>query len=191
VSPEPQPGFGSPALPPTLPGCCIKVLGRPGWFDPALLHAVRLRPANLFVRAISSARLTGTEITAITIGNTIYFRRPERFDPHSPAGLALLAHELSHVEQCWASGGVVRFAIEYILEYLRGGYGTNIAFEAEAYKVGSAVLDHLEAEFAYNAGQSLCEITPAGHTPSALYRFLRPYSALPRSVIRGQSMSRS
>ena len=169
-------------LPSTLPACCIRVLGRPGWFDPALLTTVRLKPANLFIRAISSPRVAGREIAATTIGSTIYFRQPERFDPHSPAGLALLAHELRHVEQYQARGGVVRFFIDYILAYLRGGYGTNIPFEAEAYEVGRVVYAHLEEEFAYNAGQSLCEITPAGHIPNPRYSLLQPYPTLPRYV---------
>lgn len=182
MSQEPEPAFEPNTLPLTLPACCIKVLGRPGWYDPALLTSVRLRPATLFVRTISSPRVAGTEVTATTIGSTIYFREPKGFDPHSPAGLALLAHELRHVEQYQERGGVVRFSIDYVLEYLRGGYGTEISFEAEAYEVGSVVYAHLEAEFAHNAGQVLCEVTEAGHTPNPLYALLRPYPALPRRV---------
>jgi len=182
VSPESESSFDPNALPPTLPPCCLKVLARPGWYDAALLRAVRIQPANLFVRAISSPRVAGTEIAATTIGHTIYFRDPDYFDPHSPAGLALLAHEIRHIEQYREQGGVVRFSINYVLEYLRGGYGTEISAEAEAYELGGIVQAHLEAEFAYNAGQVLCEITPAGHTPNPLYSLLTPYPALPRRV---------
>lgn len=167
-------------LPLVLPACCIEVLGRPGWFDPALLAAIRLRPANAFVRAISSPRVAGKEISATTLGETIYFRQPERFDPTSPAGLALLAHEIRHVEQYRDRGGVVRFALAYISEYMRGGYGTGISFEADAYQVGRIVYAHLEEEFAYNAGQPPCVLTPAGYVPNALYSLLRPYPTLPR-----------
>ncbi|MFQ5342893.1 MAG: DUF4157 domain-containing protein [Anaerolineae bacterium] len=182
MSPESESSFDPNALPPTLPECCLKVLARPGWYDAALLRAVRIQPANLFVRAISSPRVAGMEIAATTIGHTIYFRDPAYFDPHSPDGLALLAHEIRHIEQYREQGGVVRFSINYLLEYLRGGYGTDISAEAEAYELGSTVQAHLEAEFAYNAGQVLCEITPAGHTPNLLYSFLTPYPALPRRV---------
>ena len=170
------------ALPPTLPMSCVRVLRRPGWFGSGLLSAVRLRPANLFVRVISSRLVTGTDITATTIGDTVYFRKPERFDPDSPAGLALLAHELRHVEQYREQGGVVRFAILYVLEYLQGGYGMNISFEADAFEVGRVIREHLEQEFAFNAGEVPCARTPAGYEPNPLYRLLRPYPALPRRV---------
>ncbi len=178
MSSEPQPG----TLPPRLPECCIRVLARPGWYDLELLQRVRLRPANLFVRAISSPRVAGTEVAATTIGNTIYFRQLEQFDPHSPAGLALLAHEIRHVEQYLAHGGVVRFSVDYVLQYMRGGYGTEISFEAEAYHIGSVVYAHLEEEFAYNGGQVLCQVTPAGHNPNPQYTFLTPYPPLPRQM---------
>ncbi|MFQ5859443.1 MAG: DUF4157 domain-containing protein [Anaerolineae bacterium] len=177
---EPQLSFEINGLPSTLPRCCIRVLGRPGWFDPALLWAVRLRPVNLLVRAISSRRVTGTRITATTIGDTIYFRRPERFDPHSPAGLALLAHELRHVEQYRAWGGVVPFSVAYVWEYLREGYGTNIFFEAEAHEVAGTVQAHLEAELTYNDGELPCLTPPSGHMPNPLYRYLRPCPTIPR-----------
>lgn len=179
---ERRPGLGAAALPPSLPECCIRLLARPGWYDPALLRSVRVRPANILVRTISSPVVTRTEIAAITIGNTIYFRQPDQFDPHSPSGLALLAHEIRHIEQYRARGGVVRFSIDYVVQYLRGGYGTDISFEAEAYDIGGIVYSHLETEFAYNAEQVLCEITEAGHTPNPLYSFLSPYPALPRRV---------
>ncbi|MFQ6058641.1 MAG: DUF4157 domain-containing protein [Anaerolineae bacterium] len=165
------------ALPPTLPECCIKVLGRPGWFDPALLRAVRLRPANPFVRAIQ--RMARRPIAATTIGDTIYFRDAADFDPHSPPGLGLLAHELRHVEQYRERGGVVRFSAHYVLEFLRGGYRPDISFEAEAYEVESIVRDHLRQEFTYNASEALCLTTPAGHTPNPQYRLLEPSPTLP------------
>jgi hypothetical protein len=168
-------------LPSKLPDYCIRVLGRPGWFDRALLEEVRLRPANLFVRSISSRWVTGTDITATTIGDTIYFRAPERFDPHSPAGLALIAHELRHVEQYREQGGILRFAILYVLEYvLEGGYGMNISFEANAFEVSRIVRGHLEEELAFNSGEGPCVETPAGFKPNPLYRLLSPYPALPR-----------
>lgn len=167
-------------LPPALPECCIQVLGRPGWYDLVLLREVRLKPANLFVRAISSPQVAGTEISATTIGDTIYFRDPASFDPHSPAGLGLLAHELRHAEQYREQGGVVRFTLRYVQEFLRGGYGTDISFEAEAYEVGRVVQAHLVEEFAYNAGESLCLGALTEHIPNPQYNYLQPYPSLPR-----------
>ncbi|MFQ5859389.1 MAG: DUF4157 domain-containing protein [Anaerolineae bacterium] len=119
-------------------------------------------------------------IAATTIGDTIYFREWKYFDPHSPLGLALLAHELRHVEQYREQGGVVRFSIHYVWGFVRGGYGANISFEAEAYKVGNTVKSHLVEEFAHNANKALCLTTLAGHTPNPQYSYLRPYPALPR-----------
>lgn len=167
-------------LPATLPECCVRVLGRPGWFDQGLLREVQIRPANPFVRAVTSPQVAGTDITAMTIRNTIYFRDPAGFKPHSPSGLGLIAHEVRHVEQYREQGGIVPFTIEYLREYLRGGYGTGIPFEAEAYEVGGTVRAHLEAEFAYNADHAICLTTPVEHTPNPEYAYLTPYPDLPR-----------
>ncbi len=167
-------------LPSRLPEPCIWVLGRPGWFAPTLLRAVRLQPATPFVRLISSQLFTETDITATTLDNTIYFRAPERFDIQTPTGLALLAHELRHVEQYREQGGMVRFAILYLWEYLRRGYGTGISFEANAFEVGRIVQQHLAAEFAFNVGVLPFEVTTAGYRLNPRYRFLHPCPPLPR-----------
>lgn len=168
------------ALPSALPEWVIMVLGRPGWFDPTLLGTVRLKLVNLFVRVIQ--RMAGVPVAATTIGDTIYFREPKFFDPESPAGLALLAHELRHVEQ-WREQGFVQFSIRYALEFLRhGGYGPNISFEADACEVQRTAQEHLEEEFAHNDDESPCLITPAGHAPNPQYSLLRPYPDLPRGT---------
>lgn len=172
--------MSSEELPSILPECCIRVLGRPGWFDPALIQTVRLSLANSFVRAIQ--RLAGMPIAATTIGTTIYFRELQYFDPHSPGGLALLAHELRHVEQYLEQGGVVRFSFWYVLGFLRGGYGTGITFEAEAYRIEQVIREHLIQEFAHNANEPLCLETPTGHMPNPNYRLLLPYPSLPRQT---------
>lgn len=172
----------SEELPASLPECCIEVLCRPGWYDRSMLREVQIKPANAFVKLISSERVAGTDITATTIGDTIYFRKPEEFDPHSPAGLALLAHEIRHVEQYQEHGGLVGFAIDYVRQYLQGGYGEGISFEAEAYELQGIVYKHLEQEFAYNSDHNLCEVTPAGHRPNLQYAYLEPYPELPRQV---------
>ncbi len=173
----------SDTLPSTLPECCIHVLGRPSWYSRELLRSVRVKSANAFVRLISSPQVAGTEITATTIGDTIYFRRPEGFDPHSPSGLALLAHEIRHVEQYREHGGVVGFAIDYVRQYLQSGYGEDISFEAEAYELQRIVYAHLAEEFAYNDGVSHCVMTPAGeHSVNLAYAYLEPDPDLPRYV---------
>lgn len=170
-------------LPPALPECCVNVLGRPRWYDRELLRSVKIRPANAFVRAISSPQVAGTEITATTIGDTIYFRQPEGFDPHAPAGLALLAHEVRHVEQYREHGGIIGFALDYIRQYRAAGYGTDISFEKEAYEIGSIVQTHLTEEFTHNDGESVCRMTPAGeHGPNLAYAYLEPYPDLPKQV---------
>ncbi len=173
----------SDALPRRLPECCVYVLGRPGWYDRELLRAVEIKPANAFIKAISSPQIAGTEITATTIGDTIYFRKPEGFDPHSLAGLSLLAHEVRHVEQYREQGGLVPFALNYVLEYLRMGYGSDISFEAEAYEIGDVVQAHLTQEFEYNEGVSHCSMTPTGeHRPNLVYAYAEPYPDLPRQA---------
>jgi hypothetical protein len=175
-------------LPSHLPECCIEILARPGWYDRNLLRSVKIKPASWFVRAISDPRVAGTEIAATTIGDTIYFRQPTRFDPHSPEGLALLAHEIRHVEQYRAFGGLAGFALEYLRDYLGGGYGTNIPFEKEAYAIQRTVAQHLEQEFAYNAGKPPCLMTPAGHERNPQYVSLQSYPELDRWLTAGQAL---
>lgn len=178
----------APTLPSRLPECCIEVLSRPGWYDRRLLHSVKIKPANRFVRAISNPRVAGTDIAATTIGDTIYFRQAERFDPHTPEGLALLAHEIRHVEQYQALGGILGFGLHYVREFLRGGYGTNISFEDEAYAIQRAVADHLRREFAHNADAAPCLMTAGGHRRNPEYVSLRSYPDLDRWATGSQAM---
>lgn len=177
-----------PSLPSRLPECCVDVLARPGWYDRDLLHSVKIRPANRFVRAISDPRVAGTEIAATTIGDTIYFRQPERFDPDSPEGLALLAHEIRHVEQYAALGGILGFALHYVRQFWGGGYGTNISFEDEAYAIQRVVADHLRREFTYNEGRAPCLATDGGRRPNPQYVSLQSYPGLDRWATGGRAM---
>ena len=167
-------------LPSELPECCLRLLGRRGWFDRQLLASIRIRPATRFVRAISSRFITRVDISATTLGDTIYFRRAEGFDLQSPAGLALLAHEIRHVEQYREYGGILRFARFYIIEYFQGGYGPNISFEANAIEVGHIVRTHFESEFAHNGGILPCEGADKNFVSNPLYHFLDP---VPLSMI--------
>lgn len=164
-------------LPAKLPGCCIRLLARPGWFEANLLRSVRLALANPFVRLIQ--RMAGVPVAATAIGDVIYFRLPEYFDPHTLGGISLIAHELRHVEQCRECGGLVPYAILYTWEYLRKGYGTTISFEAEAYELGDVVYEHLLREFDANPGQPPC-VGVAGHRLNPHYRLLVPAPVLNR-----------
>jgi len=51
----------------------------------------------------------------VTLRNTIYFA-PGRFDPSSREGIALLVHELAHVEQ-FHRLGLVGFTLRYLASY--------------------------------------------------------------------------
>ena len=73
---------------------------------------------------------------AVVLGHRIYFRSGS-YRMNTPQGIALLAHELTHVEQ-YLSGMT-------ILKYLwasRHGYRKN-PYEIEAYKNGAAVMDKI------------------------------------------------
>jgi len=80
---------------------------------------------------------------ALTIGHTIYVE-PAHYDPDSISGLALLAHELTHVRQ-WARDGWWHFAVRYGLEYLRRGY-YGVSYERQAYAVQHAARRMMEAK---------------------------------------------
>ena len=76
---------------------------------------------------------------AVTVNNDIYIRKG-KYDPSKPEGLALLAHELFHVDQ-------YRIKTMTVWSYLReakshGTYMEN-KFEEPAYRFGDAVLEHL------------------------------------------------
>ena len=77
---------------------------------------------------------------------------------------------------------MLRFALHYIREFLQGGYGTGISFEAEASEIGSMVQAHLQQEFAYNAGVSPCQQASGSYVFNSQYRLLQPYPALPIRV---------
>lgn len=132
---------------------------------------MRLTLANPFVRLIQ--RMAGVPVAATAIGDVIYFRLAEYFDPHTPTGISLIAHELRHVEQCRQLGGLAPYAIQYTWEYLRKGYGTALWFEAEAYELGGIVYEHLLREFEHNPGQPPCAGV-TGHRLNPHYRLLEP-----------------
>lgn len=86
--------------------------------------------------------------SAITFGDKIYFA--ERLDQSNFFNMALIGHELVHVEQ-YKKLGMVRFLIRYLLEFVvnlrkertcRKAYMA-IPFEREAYQTEEMILDLL------------------------------------------------
>ena len=165
----------SEPLPARIPDCAVNLLARPEWYtDPGVVTRARLSEAGFVARFLSSKRFAGAEISAITLGRTINIRKMERYDPHSPRGLALLAHELKHVEQ-YERYGRVRFYLKYLSDYLRHGYGENeVALEAEAYQLERQVKKHLEQEFADNPGRKPCLEMAEPHTPDPAFAKTTP-----------------
>ncbi len=153
-------------FPHSIPPCAEQMLARPGWFvDPGVVRRTRLAIAGWLPRVLSSHIIAGTEIAAITLGRAIYFRKADFYNPHTPRGLAFLAHEIKHVEQ-FDRHGWVGFYFRYFIEYLRYGYGERISFEAEAFDFERKVFDHLRKEFKHNAGRSICWDQAGPHLPN-------------------------
>ena len=141
-------------LPKEIPACAARLLARPEWFaDPGIVHRTKLAKARGVARWLSSPRFAGTEIAAITLGHTIYFRQIEAYTPHTPCGLALLAHEIKHIEQV-ERHGLLSFYWRYWLDYRKHGYGEALPFEMEAYRFERLVRVQLKNEFALNAGRT-------------------------------------
>jgi len=156
-------------LPVRLPPCAVNMLARLEWFaQPALISQARLAEAKGLVRLLSSRALARQEIAAITLGETIYFRSLDYYNPHSAPGLALLAHELKHVEQ-YKPRGLLNFYATYVWDYLRHGYGEMVRFEAEASDLQRQVQAHLEAELAANLSQRFCLELAEPHSPNGAF----------------------
>jgi hypothetical protein len=156
-------------IPEGIPRCAMTMLAREEWFaDIDILEKITLAPATWFARFVSSPRFNRRSVSAITLGHTIYYRKLDRFDPHTARGLALLAHEAKHVEQ-QERDGVVWFHINYLLDYRRYGYGKKIRYEKEAYALQDKIMAHLVKEFTANAGQRPCREMAPPHTPNEAF----------------------
>lgn len=150
-------------IPDRVPECAANLIARPEWFhDPSIVLRVNLRQATGFARFLSSSRFAKRAIVAITLGHTINFREKDGFNDQTAAGLALLAHELKHVEQI-ERDGLVRFYVNYLRDYLRYGYGEKIAYEGEAYALQRQIRLHLKREFSDNHPIHPC-ISPTEYT---------------------------
>ncbi len=146
-------------LPSTLPPCAVNLLARPEWFsDVSVVSRARIAPANVIARVLTSPRFSqSNNIFAITLGGTIYICDEPVFDPHSPFGLALLAHEVKHVQQ-YERDGTLRFFVTYLQSYFaQHGYGASLDYEKQAYDFQQEVYQHLSTEFANNPGINCCQ----------------------------------
>jgi RHS repeat-associated protein len=81
----------------------------------------------------------GKDYIGITMGNDIYFR-PGEYDPSTPAGIALLGHELVHVDQYRAGMTYLKYAMS-----TRHGY-ENSPYEKSAYAEQREILKDLTEE---------------------------------------------
>lgn len=124
-----------------LPAWVVYELQR--WFDDELLLSAGLSLAPPWVRLLM--RLSGRQMAALTLGDTIYVRAPGYLSPYVPDGIALLAHELCHVKQ-FRRLGRLRFLLRYLREWLSHGYN-GISLEVEAYAFQQdEVLEALHSE---------------------------------------------
>lgn len=88
---------------------------------------------------------------AFALHRTLYFR-PGCFQPNTIQGLALIAHELTHIQQYKRYGTVrmsVRYLAEFMLNYFKNGFNRYqayraISFEVDARAVADRVLNDLE-----------------------------------------------
>ena len=87
------------------------------------------RPVCWFVRRVLKQG-------AMTIAPFVFFGK-DSYDPASASSMALLAHELRHIEQ-YATFGRVRFLWTYARDRLRaGGYRRDLQLEADHYALQS------------------------------------------------------
>ena len=111
------------------------------WFPDLEFGRVRLvhsGPVSWFVRTVLRQGAT-------TIAPFVFFGK-HRYDPASPRSLALLAHELRHIEQ-YREMGHVRFLFTYMRDRIRAGeYSRDLPLEAGPYALQDEVRAALEAE---------------------------------------------
>lgn len=102
-------------------------------------ESVRVRSAPRVMR-----RLWARDISAMTLGNTIFFD-PAVLTAAQPRSGLLLVHELVHVRQ-WGELGVIRFLWRYLSGYLGGrwkGLGHHAAYLAIPLEVEARVAARL------------------------------------------------
>jgi len=122
-----------------LPPEAIENLKRQEWFsDPSVVDRARAVILPFCPRYITMRR------RGITLGHLITFTKAQYYDPGSIQGLALLAHELKHVEQ-YEIEGIFRFLWRYLREWLKVGYDLERhPYEREATELEARVQAQLQ-----------------------------------------------
>lgn len=82
------------------------------WYDFAVLDAARYRVGNEQQISAANALLQNPDVNAVTLIDTVIFRRPGDAEDN----VALWAHELKHVQQ-YQELGVEGFAQQYTRDY--------------------------------------------------------------------------
>lgn len=113
------------------------------WFSQPTLESVRIvqnGPVCWFVRVVLRQ-------SAMTVASYIFFGR-SRYDPARLASIALLAHEIKHVEQ-YQHYGHARFLLLYVWHLARNRfrYSRDLPLEAEAYPLQAEVRAALGPRF--------------------------------------------
>lgn len=109
------------------------------WFPDLDLRRVKLvhsGPMSWFVRNVLRQG-------AMTIAPFVFFGKHE-YEPGSPRSLALLAHELRHIEQ-YREMGHARFLFTYMRDRIRAGkYSRDLPLEVGPYELQAEVRAELE-----------------------------------------------
>lgn len=81
---------------------------------------------------------------AMTFAPFVFYGK-SRFQPGEPGSVALLAHELKHVQQ-YREMGHLRFLARYFLDKARNGfrYSKDLPLEKDAYDLQEQVLEKLQ-----------------------------------------------
>jgi Domain of unknown function (DUF4157) len=113
------------------------------WFpdiDISGVHIVTSGPVCWFVRSVLHQG-------AMTVSPYIFFGRHE-YDPSSGRSVALVAHELRHVEQ-YRKYGHIGFLARYFRDLARnrGKYSPDLPLEAECYELQARVQQALPQNF--------------------------------------------
>lgn len=105
------------------------------WYDFAVLDAARYRVGNEQQISAANALLQNPDVNAVTLIDTVIFRRPGDAEDN----VALWAHELKHVQQ-YQELGVEGFAQQYTRDYQ--------ALEGPAYEIEAKVAKALREKAA-------------------------------------------
>jgi len=114
------------------------------WIEADTVAVAKLRVGTFLSRVVMwIAQRWESGAGAATIGRHI-FMRPEMWPLDRLPGIALLAHELVHVQQ-FRKFGPFRFAFRYLKDFFTKGY-RNVEFEKEAYEIQELVRERWIAD---------------------------------------------